>query len=173
MPSLTFQRLSPEKQERINSALIAEFSRAPLSETQVSNIVENAKIARGAFYTYFDSLQEAYKYTLNTALLSLHHGIPTQPPHTTKDLENYIQRTKNFLNEVQLSSYCELFTQHFRSNEESYQPSKPNPELDTYTWQISVLVHQTIRDCLLDPENREHYLTRLQQAATSCLAESK
>lgn len=76
MPSSTFSNLPHEKKERVEHALLEEFSRAPLSQAQVSNIVESAHIARGAFYRYFDDLTDAYRYMLAQALRALHHGLP-------------------------------------------------------------------------------------------------
>lgn len=76
MPSSTFFNLPHEKKERVEHALLEEFSRAPLSQAQVSNIVESAHIARGAFYRYFDDLTDAYRYMLAQALRALHHGLP-------------------------------------------------------------------------------------------------
>lgn len=76
MPSSTFFNLPHEKKERVEHALLEEFSRAPLSQAQVSNIVQSAHIARGAFYRYFDDLTDAYRYMLAQALRALHHGLP-------------------------------------------------------------------------------------------------
>ena len=54
MPTETFLHLPEEKRKRITDAAIQEFSRVPLEEASIANIVKNAEIPRGSFYQYFD-----------------------------------------------------------------------------------------------------------------------
>lgn len=56
MPSSTFTNLPDEKRQRIEAALLNEFSNHTLATAQVARIVKDAQIARGAFYKYFDNL---------------------------------------------------------------------------------------------------------------------
>lgn len=161
MVSATFTRLSPPKQAAINDALLREFSRHPLNEAQVKHIVEATGIARGSFYCYFESLTDAYQHTLNTALLFLHQGIPTQLPQHREDIEEYLQRVEEFLRGAAASPYFDLFVMHYRCNEDQVRPYHPNPELDAFSWQVSTLIHATIRDCFVDYEHCAAYLSRL------------
>lgn len=62
MPSSTFTNLPDEKRQRIEAALLNEFSNHTLATAQVARIVKDAQIARGAFYKYFDNLTDAYSY---------------------------------------------------------------------------------------------------------------
>lgn len=41
-----------------------EFSRVPLHEASISNIVKNAKIPRGSFYQYFENKEDAFFFLL-------------------------------------------------------------------------------------------------------------
>lgn len=62
MAKQTFINLSEEKKKRIIDALKNEFSRVPLKDALVSNIIKDAKIPRGSFYQYFDDINDAYYY---------------------------------------------------------------------------------------------------------------
>lgn len=64
MPKETFKKLPKEKQEKIIKAAKKEFARVAVSEALIKNIVEEADIARGSFYQYFDSKEELLKYIL-------------------------------------------------------------------------------------------------------------
>lgn len=75
MPSQTFLNLSPEKQDRLVTAGIMEFSQRPKSQASVSNIIRSAEIPRGSFYQYFEDLDDFFltyfsKFFLN--LINLH-----------------------------------------------------------------------------------------------------
>lgn len=65
MPKPTFFNLPNEKQKLLIDAVKKEFSRVPLSEALVSNIVKSAKISRGSFYQYFEDKEDAFFYLLD------------------------------------------------------------------------------------------------------------
>lgn len=65
MAKQTFFNLETEKKEKILNALKKEFSRAPLKDALVSNIIKDAKIPRGSFYQYFDDIEDAYYYLVS------------------------------------------------------------------------------------------------------------
>lgn len=58
MPKETFLNLSKEKQNKILNAAKKEFERASLEQASIKNIVEEAGIARGSFYQYFESKED-------------------------------------------------------------------------------------------------------------------
>lgn len=64
MVKQTFLNLSKEKQERVLNAAKKEFSRAPLNEASVANIIKDADIPRGSFYQYFNDLEDIFYYIL-------------------------------------------------------------------------------------------------------------
>ena len=86
MPKLTFYNLPDEKRQTLIQALKSEFSRVPLFEASVSNIVKAAGIPRGSFYQYFEDKDDAFFYLLNElaeqenynflSILSMHNGDP-------------------------------------------------------------------------------------------------
>ena len=64
MPKQTFHNLSEEKKEILLEAGKKEFSRVPLHEAVISNIIKNAEISRGSFYQYFEDLEDLFFYIL-------------------------------------------------------------------------------------------------------------
>ena len=58
MPKETFLKLPQEKKTKIIKAAKKEFKRAPLEQASIKNIVEDAGIARGSFYQYFESKED-------------------------------------------------------------------------------------------------------------------
>lgn len=64
MAKQTFLNLPDEKRMVVLKALKKEFSRVPLKDALVSNIVKTAKIPRGSFYQYFDDIEDAFYYVV-------------------------------------------------------------------------------------------------------------
>ena len=46
------------KKNKIIKAAKKEFERVPFEQTSIKNIVEDAEIARGSFYQYFESKED-------------------------------------------------------------------------------------------------------------------
>ncbi len=65
IPSSTFYNLDNEKQKRIFDASIKYMARSNYSSLNISDIIKEAKIARGSFYQYFDDKEDLYKYVLD------------------------------------------------------------------------------------------------------------
>ena len=67
MPKETFVKLPEEKKDKIIKEAKKEFARVPFEQTSIKNIVEDADIARGSFYQYFESKEDLlrvyFKYT--------------------------------------------------------------------------------------------------------------
>ena len=64
MPKDTFFHLKEEKREKIEKALINEFSKGSFEKASISNIIAEAKIPRGSFYQYFENKEDAIKYVV-------------------------------------------------------------------------------------------------------------
>ncbi|MEB6549771.1 TetR/AcrR family transcriptional regulator [Heyndrickxia sporothermodurans] len=65
MPKQTFFHLSKDKQEILIKSAKEEFSRVPLHDASIANIIKNAGIPRGSFYQYFEDKEDLYFYLLN------------------------------------------------------------------------------------------------------------
>ncbi|OJG57587.1 TetR family transcriptional regulator [Enterococcus mundtii] len=66
MPTQTFFHLPEEKQQRLLEAARVEFSRVPLNEASIAQIVKLAGISRGSFYQYFEDKEDLYFYYFET-----------------------------------------------------------------------------------------------------------
>lgn len=64
MAKQTFLNLSEDKRNMVVNALKKEFSRVPLKDALVSNIIIDAKIPRGSFYQYFNDIEDAFYYII-------------------------------------------------------------------------------------------------------------
>lgn len=58
MPSDRFYRLSEEKQKIIREAALKEFSRVSFDKASINQIIKEADISRGSFYTYFQDKRD-------------------------------------------------------------------------------------------------------------------
>lgn len=65
MPKQTFFHLPKDKQDTLIQAAKTEFSRVPLHEASIANIIKSAGIPRGSFYQYFEDKEDLYYYLLN------------------------------------------------------------------------------------------------------------
>ena len=68
MPNQTFFNLNEEKKEKIEKALIKEFSNNTFEKASISNIIAEANIPRGSFYQYFEDKEDAIYYIINKYL---------------------------------------------------------------------------------------------------------
>jgi AcrR family transcriptional regulator len=65
MPTQTFDNLPEEKKKRILQAAVNEFSQRNVKEARLSNIIKDAKIARGSIYQYFISKEDLYTHVFD------------------------------------------------------------------------------------------------------------
>lgn len=64
MPTQRFLKLKEEKKQVILAAAIHEFSRVPYSLASINQIIKEADISRGSFYTYFEDKDDLMQYIL-------------------------------------------------------------------------------------------------------------
>lgn len=117
MVSTTFLHLNPEKQLKIQEALLGEFSTHPLAQSQVAPIVKTAGIARGAFYKYFDDLTDAYLYIYGVAMRDIHTSIDREVDDGVFDPDFYLGQVTAFVDGVANSHYRKLIEMHLSKNE--------------------------------------------------------
>jgi AcrR family transcriptional regulator len=65
LPKVTFTNLPDEKKQTLIVAMKKEFSRVPLYDASISNIIKCANIPRGSFYQYFEDKEDAFFFLLN------------------------------------------------------------------------------------------------------------
>ena len=71
MPSSTFLNLAPEKQEKLLSAAVREFTERPYNEASINRIVREAGIPRGSFYMYFRDKEDLFRYLIQESVDAL------------------------------------------------------------------------------------------------------
>ncbi|MCD8370054.1 MAG: TetR/AcrR family transcriptional regulator, partial [Clostridiales bacterium] len=62
MPTERFYRLRERKRNTIRKAAMKEFARVPFEKVSINQIIQNAGISRGSFYTYFEGKQDLADY---------------------------------------------------------------------------------------------------------------
>ncbi|MFD1362876.1 TetR family transcriptional regulator [Lentibacillus salinarum] len=65
MPKQTFFNLPEKKRQTLMRAVEMEFSRVPMYEASIANIVKAADIPRGSFYQYFADKEDAFFFLLD------------------------------------------------------------------------------------------------------------
>ncbi|WP_213355932.1 TetR/AcrR family transcriptional regulator [Enterococcus casseliflavus] len=86
MPTDTFFHLPPEKQKRILNAAKKEFSRLPLKDASIANIIKDAEIPRGSFYQYFENKEDLYYYYFHTLKKNSQRDLLKSIQHENGDL---------------------------------------------------------------------------------------
>lgn len=86
MPSETFYNLSEEKKQKIIDAALEEYSRVSVEEASIKNITENAGIARGSFYQYFDSKQDLLEFLLKQDIDEIREFVKKDIENESKDI---------------------------------------------------------------------------------------
>lgn len=94
MPKETFLNLPKEKRQAIIKVLLKNFSGQHISQVKVSAIVAGMTMSRGAFYKYFDDLEDAYSYTISYYSAQIHRDIMQ---YIEKDSQDFFLGIENYL----------------------------------------------------------------------------
>ncbi|OQO71425.1 TetR family transcriptional regulator [Enterococcus villorum] len=93
MPKATFLNLSSSKKQRILEILLQNFSNRHM-QVKVADIVEGMGMSRGAFYKYFEDLEDAYTYTIHHYSIYVYHNILKSISNNQK---NFFQGIESYL----------------------------------------------------------------------------
>lgn len=123
MPKETFLKLSKEKQQKVLDAAKKEFARVPIENVSIKNIVEDADIARGSFYQYFESKEDLLVYLLKENAERVSNKVKEKIQETDGDLfETYIflydMAIENFMKKEDEDLYKQIFI-NIKSSDES------------------------------------------------------
>ena len=140
MPKETFLKLSKEKQQKVINAAKKEFARAPIENVSIKNIVEEADIARGSFYQYFESKEDLLIYILRENSEKLNTKLKDKVKETNGDIfKLYIFLYDSMIEEFTDNSDQELFRQIFinlKSSDENVfdlvRKTKPQDIIEYY-----------------------------------------
>ena len=68
MPKGTFDKIAPEKKERLLREASRLFAERGFSQTDIAELAARAKVAKGSVYNYFESKDELYLHVCRSAL---------------------------------------------------------------------------------------------------------
>ena len=140
MPKETFLKLSKEKQQKIIKSAKKEFARAPIENVSIKNIVEDADIARGSFYQYFESKEDLLIYILKENSEELNNKLRNKLKEINGNIfELYVFLYDSMIEEFIDNSDQELFRQIFinlKSSDENVfdlvKKTKPQDIIEYY-----------------------------------------
>lgn len=92
MPKKTFFRLDEEKQERVVRAAISEFHTNGFTKAKVETIAENAGVAKGSIYQYFEDKKELFMYVVTWSMEYFMSEINKYTPLQDMDVFDYLLR---------------------------------------------------------------------------------
>jgi hypothetical protein len=90
MPKRTFFRLEEDKKERIIRAAIDEFHKNGFENAKIGNIADEAQIAKGSIYQYFEDKKEFFMYSINWSLDYFMKNIDYSSPVEEMDPFDYL-----------------------------------------------------------------------------------
>ncbi|EOS7800629.1 TetR/AcrR family transcriptional regulator [Enterococcus hirae] len=130
MPKSTFLNLPNEKKQRLIEILLENFSARHISQVKVADIVEDMAMSRGAFYKYFEDLEDAHTYTIQYYSIQIHRDILK---YISQNKQDFFQGIENYLawcSELeQKSSYWQAIRFLTRSDDfTNHQRTKPSAE---------------------------------------------
>jgi AcrR family transcriptional regulator len=99
VPKQTFFNLSEPKRKKLIESAEIEFTRVPLFEASIANIIKMAGISRGSFYQYFEDKDDLYFYLLEDKLNSVKkYFIVLLEKHEGDLIETLLEMHEYFLN---------------------------------------------------------------------------
>lgn len=141
MPKRTFFRLDEDKRERVIRAAIDEFRKNGYENAKVGVIAQNANIANGSVYQYFDDKRELFLYCVNWTVENYIREIDRRIPLAAMDLFEYFQ---NGLTErvgfAKQEPELALFAHDLMNGRIDFPPGETNAVRDLYGANIPRLI---------------------------------
>lgn len=101
LPSETFLHLREDKKKKLLDSSMEEFSKHLLEDVSINQIIKNAGISRGSFYTYFTDKEDLYIYLINLYKDEFYAAIFK---HLEKSKGDFIEAWKNVFADI--LEYC-------------------------------------------------------------------
>jgi AcrR family transcriptional regulator len=151
LPKQTFIKLPIDKKETLIHAAKKEFSRVPLFEASIANIVKEAGIPRGSFYQYFEDKEDLYYFLLDEYSQRLRKRFITILRKQNGDLmETFIESFEMMLINLQSIESRQFFRNAFLNmnykSENTLTPEVNQEQLKTRFAEVVALVdHDKLR----------------------------
>ena len=145
MPKQTFIKLPIDKKETLIHAAKKEFSRVPLFEASIANIVKEAGIPRGSFYQYFEDKEDLYYFLLDEYSQRLNKRFVSILKKQNGDLmEAFIESFEMMLTNLQSIESRQFFRHAFLNmnykSENTLTPEVNQEQLKTRLAEVVALV---------------------------------
>ena len=128
MPTKTYHHLPEEKRLQIEKAAIAEFAANPLQSASINAIVNQAGIAKGSFYQYFENIDDLHGHILNIVSKKKLEVINSLPLDSASlDTFRYLRRVLQAAVEFQIR-FPDLASIERFQRLNSSKPSSVDPE---------------------------------------------
>ena len=136
MPKETFLKLSQEKQQKVIHSAKKEFARVPIQEVSIKNIVEDAEIARGSFYQYFESKEDVLNYILSEKIEEINQKLQDKIEECANIFDTYIYlydlMVKEFVENDERNLFKQIF-ENIKSADENIFNLLKSTKLDNIT----------------------------------------
>lgn len=94
MPKKTFLRLDEDKQERVIRAAISEFHKNGFERAKIETIADNAGVAKGSIYQYFEDKKELFMYSVTWSMEYFLKGMDKHTPLKEMDVFDYLLKDR-------------------------------------------------------------------------------
>ncbi|MBM7600906.1 AcrR family transcriptional regulator [Virgibacillus halotolerans] len=159
MPKQTFFNLPESKRQTLIQAAQKEFSRVPVYQASISNIVKSAEIARGSFYQYFEDKEDIFFFILEERTKEIQTNFMLSLKKYDGDIFDAITEMfqlliKGLPNQEKGKFYKNAFLHMTHKIESSFSMIFSNNEEENNLEEISKLIN---RECLNITNDRELY----------------
>jgi len=178
MPTERFYRLSDEKKKLIREAAFKEFARVPIDKVSINQIIKEADISRGSFYTYFEDKWDVLRYIFEESQAEVNSRCGLYLKESDGDIWFMLNRLLNKLLEMcadqQKFAFVKNVLSH-ASSEELFQgfPCKDGQACDPLESELMQTVFQNYNRSLIKPMDPEEFFSFFQLAMFSVAIEVK
>ena len=169
MPKQTFFHLPKEKQDILIQSAKKEFSRVPLHEASIANIIKDAGIPRGSFYQYFEDKEDLYFYLLNQLAQRNSERFITSLKENNGDLfETIIDSFQFMINSHRVKENRDFFKNAFLNMNYKLENTLANNvyEEKQKTQYVNMISLINTKNLNIKEERELHYMIKMLMAVT-------
>lgn len=148
MPTKTFFNLSQEKRDKIIKAAKKEYSRVPLQETSIQNIVIEANIARGSFYQYFDDKIDLLEYILDNIIQKIIDKTIKKLKESDDIFKTYIYMYDQIMNSLvdeENKKFCQMIFKNLKMDDFIFEKIKNHIIKDNMTKLSKLVMYKNLK----------------------------
>jgi Transcriptional regulator len=157
VPTNTFENLAKDKKDKLLKAAMKEFSQKLFEDASINQIIKNAGISRGSFYTYFEDKEDIYFYIINYYDTNYRTKVINYLKNSNGDLLSaFVLAFREILKKSHNSEYKNLFKNVFLSLKiinHNKKPSDFHKKQDIFKEELM----SNINKSLYNLKNNEEY----------------